>query len=120
MSARVRKKMDKQVKKDLRSAALEVSSIPTLDNSSIDTLLSRLPSAKKKKEMATLKSFEKNFNLKKKQSVAKQSKRTNTGLIDTESSPQHVHIEGARWKKTIGKQVKTSSKIFNKASLKKK
>lgn len=120
MSARVRKKMDKQVKKDLQSTSLEASSIPALNDSSIGTLLSRLPSAKKKKEVAALKSFEKAFNLKKKKPLSKQSKRTNTGLIDTESSPQHIHIEGARWNKTLGKQNRASSKIFNKASLKKK
>jgi membrane-bound ClpP family serine protease len=120
MPIRTKKKMDKQVKKDIQSASLEASSVPTFDNTSIGSLLSRLPSVKKKKEVAVLKSFEKSFNVKKRKTLGKQSKRTNTGLMDTESPPHHVHTEGERWRKVTNKQVKANNKIFNKASLKKK
>ena len=120
MPIRVRKKMDKQVKKDIQSASMEASSVPTLDDNSIGTLLSRLPSNKKKKEVAVLKSFEKTFNLKKKKPATKQSKRTNTGLIDTQSPPHSPHTEGLRWRTVGKKQTQAKNKIFNKTSLKKR
>jgi hypothetical protein len=119
MSIRV-KKMDKQVKRDIQSASMETSSVPVLNDTSIDKLLSRLPSKRKKKEIAVLKSFENAFNRKKEKPKTKHSKRTNTGLIDTQSPPSSPHTEGVRWRAVGQKQTQAKNKIYNKTSLKKR
>lgn len=120
MPTRTRKKMDKQVKKDIQSASLEAATVTATNDTSIKGLLSRLPSKKKKKEEALLKSFEKAFELKKKKQAHKTSKRTNTGLVDVVSPPGNAHSEGKRWIKVSNKQTKANNRVFNKASLKKK
>ncbi len=120
MPIRTRKKMDKQVKKDIQSASSEAPTTTTANDTSIAGLLSRLPTKLKKKKEALLGSFEKAFEAKKKKQAHKLSKRTNPGIEDMESSPRNVHSEGKRWIGVSNKQTKANNKIFNKSSLKKK
>jgi hypothetical protein len=116
MPARARKKM----KKELRSAANLPDSVLKTDRNTPKALLSRLPAKKQKKELAALKAFEKNIAIKKAKQKAPHSKRTNTGLIDVQSPPQIVHIEGKRWIKTLGKQTQAKRKVMTRQMTKKK
>lgn len=120
MPIRARKKMNKQVKKDIQSASLEAQDLAVTHDTSIDELLSRLPAQTKKKKEAVIHSFEKAFEAKKKKQAHKLSKRTNTGQNDVQSPPQVVHSEGKRWIGVSNKQTKINNKIFNKTTLKKK
>ena len=115
MPARARKKM----KKELRSAANLPDSVLKTDRSTPKALLSRLPAKERKKEEAMLKSFEKKIAIKKTKQKAPHSKRTNTGLIDVQSPPQIVHIEGRRWIKTLGKQTQAKRKVMTRQMTKK-
>jgi len=115
MPARARKKM----KKELRSAANLPDSVLKTDRSTPKALLSRLPTKERKKEEAMLKSFEKKIAIKKTKQKAPHSKRTNTGLIDVQSPPQIVHIEGRRWIKTLGKQTQAKRKVMTRQMTKK-
>lgn len=114
--ARARKKM----KKELRSAANLPDSVLKADRNTPKALLSRLPAKEQKKEIAALKSFEKNIAIKKAKLKAPHSKRTNTGLIDVKSPPQIVHIEGKRWIKTLGKQTQAKKKVMTRQMTKKR
>jgi len=108
MPARARKKM----KKELRASAGLPDSVLQADRNTPKALLSRLPAKDRKKEEASLKSFQKNIAIKKAKQKAPHSKRTNTGLIDVKSPPQIVHIEGKRWIKTLGKQTQAKRKVM--------
>jgi hypothetical protein len=116
MPARARKKM----KKELRSAANLPDSVLKADRNTPKALLSRLPAKEQKKEAAALKAFKKNIAIKKAKLKAPHSKRTNTGLIDVQSPPQIVHIEGKRWIKTLGKQTKAKRKVMTRQMTKKR
>ncbi len=115
MPARARKKM----KKELRSAAGLPDSVLQTDRNTPGTLLSRLPPKQRKKEESLLKSFKKNVAIKRAKQKAPHSKRTNTGLIDVQSPPQIVHIEGKRWIKTLGKQTQAKRKVMTRQMTKK-
>ncbi len=115
MPARARKKM----KKELRSSANQPDSVLETDPSTPRGLLSRLPPKTRKKEETVLKSFKKNIAIKKAKQKAPHSKRTNTGLIDVQSPPQIVHMEGKRWIKTLGKQTQAKRKVMTRQMNKK-
>jgi hypothetical protein len=115
MPARARKKM----KKELRSAANLPDSVLQTDRNTPKALLSRLPTKDRKKEEASLKSFEKNIADKRAKQKAPHSKRTNTGLIDVKSPPQIVHMEGRRWIKTLGKQTQAKRRVMTRQMNKK-
>ena len=115
MPIRLRKKM----KKELRASANQPDTVLKSDRSTPKALLSRLPPKIRKKEEAVLKSFEKNIAIKKAKQKAPHSKRTNTGLIDVQSPPQIVHIEGKRWVKTLGKQTAAKRKVMTRQMTKK-
>ena len=115
MAARARKKM----KKELRAAAGLPDSVLQADRNTPKALLSRLPAKERKKEEASLKSFQKNLEMKRAKQKAPHSKRTNTGLIDVKSPPQIVHMEGRRWIKTLGKQTQAKKKVMTRQQTKK-
>ena len=114
ISARARKKM----KKELRSGVNLPDTVLQANPNTPKALLSRIPPKLRKKDEAALKSFEKNFEIKKKKQKSPHSKRTNTG-IDAKSPPQIVHIEGKRWIKTLGKQTEAKRKIQTRQMTKK-
>jgi len=115
MPARARKKM----KKELRAAAGLPDSASQADRNTPQALLSRLPAKERKKEEASLKSFQKNLEMKRAKQKGPHSKRTNTGMIDIQSPPHVTQMEGKRWIKTLGKQTQAKRKIMTRQMTKK-
>ena len=120
MALQTRKKMNKQVKKDIKASLVEANNNSPDNDTNVKALLSRLPAKKRKKEKALLGSLEKSLKAKKKKALTKHSKRTNTGLIDAESPPSSPHIEGKHWIKVANRQTQTKNKTLIKKSLKTK
>lgn len=109
MPARLRKKMNKEIRTAIPSSEPKISS----ENTQAEQLLSRYPEKIKKKEISILHSFEKNIATKKAKKNAKHSKRTTPGLVPSTSSPKIVHAEGKRWIQTLEKQTLAKNKVFN-------
>lgn len=76
-------------------------------------LINRLPEKIARKEKYALESITKGVNVKKRRGQStKKSKRTTPSQGIRESTPKHVHVEGFRWIKTIGKQIMNKVNIF--------
>ena len=106
MPLNIRKKMDKTIKKDLKSG----DTPPSKKKLTEKEILAKEPKKKAKKEKENLVAMEKSLKAKKAKAVSKRSKRTGTreGIVDSE--PAHVHPEGIRWIKNLAKQNKVKSK----------
>lgn len=109
MPAKLRKKMNKEIRSGVPTPESRISS----DNIKAEQLLSRYPAKIRKKDLSILKSFEKIVDIKKKKKTAKHSKRTTPGTIPSDSTPKNIHIEGKRWIKTLQKQTLAKNKIIN-------
>jgi len=116
MSARLRKKMNKE----LRSAKPQSEREITSDHIKPAALLSRLPLKLRKKEESLLTSFEKKISLQKKKRSAPHSKRTTPGTVDATSPPHIIHVEGGRWMQTLQKQTLNQNKNLTRKMSKKK
>jgi hypothetical protein len=106
MPKNIRKKMDKTIKKDLKSGDTPTAK-KTLTEKEV---LAKLPKKMAKIEKDHLLSLEKSLKAKKAKALSKRSKRTNTHEGTVGSEPAHVHPEGLRWIKNIAKQNKVKSK----------
>ena len=106
MPKNIRKKMDKTIKKDLKSGDTPTPK-KTLTEKEV---LAKQPKKLAKIEKDHLLSLEKSLKAKKAKALSKRSKRTGTHEGTVGSEPAHVHQEGLRWIKNIAKQNKVKSK----------
>jgi hypothetical protein len=90
------------------------------DELTVKEMLKKYPKKAAKKKEALLKAMQK--GIKKKKSLSASSKRTTPGsnISTTESSPAHVHREGARWLKTLTKQALNQRVTTTRRTTKKK
>lgn len=111
MPKNIRKRVDKQVKKDLKSG--EDTPIKPMSKKfpSEKEMLAPQPKKRAKIDKQHMMSMEKSIKRKKaKLTGKKRSKRTDPQDAIVNSEPAHVHPEGTRWIKTLVKQNKVQSK----------
>lgn len=105
MPKKMRKEMEKEVKKGQKA----LSSEEELRSNELtsDAMLKQYPKAKKSLVDAAIKGME----VKKKKKSGKHSKRTTPGEVDhRETPPAHIHPENERWQKTLEMQSKGKRK----------
>lgn len=101
LTSRTRKKMEKEVRKG--QELLTTPRPPTSDEITALQLLKKYPKKTQKKELGVLRNFQKETTPKKRKKIP--SKRTTPGEVMTrDSSPKIVHLEEARWEKTVNMQ----------------
>lgn len=102
LTSRTRKKMEKEVKKG-QELLLRPTKEPTTDELTPQQLLKNYPAKTQKRELSTLRKFEDKKASKKRKKIP--SKRTTPGeVMNRDSSPKIVHLEEARWEKTVNMQ----------------
>jgi len=121
MPLNIRKKVEKQVKKDLKGGEDTPTKAISKKYPTEKEMLSTQPKKRAKSEKEHVVSMERAVARKKsKLAGKKRSKRTEPkdGIVG--SQPAHVHPEGKRWMKTLAKQTKVQSKkIIRKATKRK-
>lgn len=107
LTSRTRKKMEKEVRKG--QELLTTPREPNSDEITAEQLLKKYPAKTQKRELPTLRKFQNQSTPKKRKKIL--SKRTTPGEVMTrDSSPKIVHLEEARWEKTVNLQNVIQSK----------
>jgi hypothetical protein len=118
VSQKENKKMRKEIKaaqKPLKPDANQYS-----DALTPEMLLKSYPAKVVKAETGMLKGFRKRQEAERNKKLKKRSKRTNSGKVDEQSPPAHIHVEGARWIHNLTRQNSLQTRGLKKQMAKRK
>src|SRR5690348_3807251 len=102
VSQKENKKMRKEIKAAQKPLAPDIKQYS--DTLTPETLLKSYPAKVVKAETRMLKGFRKRQEAERNKKLKKRSKRTNSAMVDAESPPAHIHVEGARWIHNLTRQ----------------
>lgn len=118
LSQQLNKKMHKELKAAQKPLSKQLQEYS--DTLTQEALLKKYPKKIAKGAKSVLKGFEKRAQANANKKLKKHSKRTNSGKVDEQSPPAHVHPEGARWIKSINLQNNLQQKRLQKKLSKRK